>query len=55
MEQLREEVIEICHQIAAIEEKAACREVKCVVLDQLTVVQREVFRLKELLTEITNQ
>lgn len=36
MKQTREEIIDIFYKIKALEEKAACREVNCDILDKLT-------------------
>lgn len=55
MEKVRDEVIEMYHRLAAIEEKAACREVSCDVIDQIGKVQKEMFRLKEMVNEIIKQ
>lgn len=36
MKQTREEIIDLFYKIKALEEKAACREVNCDILDKLT-------------------
>ena len=35
MKQTREDIIDLWHQLKALEQKAACREVNCEVLDNL--------------------
>ena len=35
MKQTREDIIDLCYQLKALEQKAACREVNCEVLDNL--------------------
>ena len=52
LELTREEVIDIRQRVVALERKAACREVNCVVLDLLEHIQDELAAVDERLTNI---